>query len=674
MSFLATIFPSTIGYACSFNRSLTYEIAHVIATEARALGVSQLFAPVADLARELRFGRVEETYGEDPYLSGEISMEYTRALQQMNVSAMVKHFSAFSKPEGGLNTGPVDGGLRELRMTWLVSPKKAIVDGGAMAVMTSYNTYDGIPMVADPYTLIDILREEWGYEYMVMSDAGATDRMADQFYVCPLPLNSYNEPLTEGNMCIAEKTLTAGGDVEMGGGSFNYRAIPPLVEQGRMDVAHVDLAVSRVLRTKFALGLFEHPYRTAPQSEWENIINTPAAKELARQSDQESIVLMKNDAGILPVSGSAKVAVIGPFADAGASGERGTMNYGDYVVYRSQYMGVTPYAGITAAAEANGGSTTFARGAYQWSNDESMIPEAVSAAENADVAVVVVGTNSRDQQELWQGLNATTGEHVDVHDLNLVGAQRALAQAIVDTGKPTVIVFSSGKPVTETWISNTTASLLQQFYMGEEGGNALADILYGFANPSGKLSVSFPRDVGTLPVHYDFTNSGRGGLQPSTEGYGWIDDGQVYENGEIEFGHLYVLESPIPWFPFGHGLSYTNFTYSALELSGKDVSADATIHATVHVTNSGEVDGAEVVQLYVKDQLASVAVPNMQLRNFEKVMIPAGETAEVTMDIDVSELGIYDYRMNYVVEKGEFMVFAGSSSMDLRSNATFNVV
>lgn len=526
---------------------MAYEIAHVIAVEAQALGTSQLFAPVADLARELRFGRVEETYGEDPYLSGEISYEYTKALQDMHISAMVKHFSAFSEPQQGLNTGPVRGGLRELLTTWLPSTKRAIVDGGAMAVMTSYNTYDGIPMVSDPYTLTDILRTEWGYEYMVMSDAGGTDRMADQFYVCPLPLTDYGEDITEGNMCIAETALTAGGDVEMGGGSFNYRSIPHLVESGRLDVDYVDLAVSRILRTKFALGLFEHPYRAAPQSEWDSIMNSPAARELARQSDVESIVLMKNDAGTLPVSGSARVAVIGPFADAGASGERGTMNYGDYVVNASQYRGVTPYAGITAAAEENGGSTVFARGAYQWSNDESMIPEAVAAAEDADVAVVVVGTNSRDQVELWQGLNATTGESVDVSSLDLVGAQRALARAIVDTNTPTIIVFSSGKPVTETWISNTTASLIQHFYLGEEGGNALADIIYGFENPSGKLAVSFPRDVGTLPVYYDYINSGRGGLQPSTEGYDFINSGQRYEDGTLEFGRSYALESPLPW-------------------------------------------------------------------------------------------------------------------------------
>ena len=649
----ATIFNSPIGYACSWNRTQVHQMAQQIATEAQALGVSQLFAPLADLARELRYGRVEETYGEDGYLAGEMAASYVRGLQSMNVMATVKHYTAFSNPEQGLNTGPVHGGERELRTTWLPSFKKAIMDAGAWSIMSSYNSYDGVPIVADHHTLTEILRDEWGYEYFVTSDAGATDRLAYAFYICPSTLNSYGGPITEGNECVTLNALPAGGDVEMGGGSFNYRSIPELVVSGRLDENIVNTAVSRLLRAKFTMGLFENPYQIAPQNEWHQIINNDYAKQLARELDRDSIVLLKNDHDILPISKDQKVAVIGPMA-------QGWVNYGDYVVYQSQYRGVTPLDGIQAAMR--NGSVAYAKGCERWSLDSSGFPEAVSAAKKADVAVVIVGTWSRDQMELWEGLNATTGEHVDVDSLNLVGAMRPLVEAIINTTTPTVVVFQSGKPVTEDWISNTTASLVQQFYPSEEGGNALADIIFGDVNPSGKLSVSFPHDVGNLPVYYDFLNSGR-----------TTDSGYVGGDGQLYFGHQYVFGTPQPWFEFGYGLSYTTFEYSNVSLSATHVSACDSITATVHVKNTGRRDGAEVVQMYVKDMLASVDVDNMQLKGFERVFIPAGETATVSIPLNVSDCGLWDRKMRYAVESGEFVVYIGASSLDIRGNASFYV-
>lgn len=650
----ATIFNSPIAYACSWNRSQIQAMGLQIATEARSLGVSQVFAPLADLARELRYGRVEETFGEDGYLAGEIAYSYIQGLQSLNVSAMVKHYAAYSNPEQGLNTGPVHGGERELRTTWLPSYKRAIIGAGAWAVMSAYSSYDGVPQVADPMTLTEILREEWGYEYWVSSDAGATDRLANPFYVCPSPLNGYNTPITEGNECVTLNALPAGGDVEMGGGSFNYRSIPELVASGRLNESVVDTAVGRLLRAKFTMGLFERPYQTAPSSEWSNIINTPAAKQLAREIDRDSIVLLKNDHEILPIDKSKKVAVIGPMAS-------GFMNYGDYVVYESQYRGVTPLAGIQNAL--GNASVSYAQGCERWSLDESGFPAAIAAAQAADVAVVVVGTWSRDQRELWEGLNATTGEHVDVNSLNLVGAMRPLVEAIVNTSVPTVVVFQSGKPVTEPWLSNTTASLLQQFYPSEEGGNALADILFGDVSPSGKLSVSFPYDVGSLPIYYDYLNSGR-----------TTSPGFVGGDGVLYFGHQYVLGTPQPWFEFGFGLSYTTFQYTNVSLSARNVSATDTVMVGVSVTNNGTRDGAEVVQMYVKDVLASVDVPNLQLKGFEKVMIGAGQTAQVSMELKVEDVGLWNRQMEYVVEQGEFVVLVGASSLDLRGNASFYVV
>jgi beta-glucosidase len=275
---------------------------------------------------------------------------------------------------------------------------------------------------------------------------------------------------------------------------------------------------------------------------------------------------------------------------------------------------------------------------------------------------VLMWSFQRDQTQLWEGLNATTGEHVDVNSLNLVGAMPFLVQAIINTGKPTVVVFSSGKPITEPWISSSASALVQQFYPSEQGGNALADVLFGDVNPSGKLSVGFPYDVGTTPIYYDYLNSGR-----------TTSPGMAYPNGTLDFGHQYVLNTPVPLYEFGYGKSYSTFQYSALTLSETKVSATANIIATVQVTNNSTRDGTEVVQLYVQDVLTSIVVPNKLLKGFAKVPIKAGQTATIEIPLSVQDIGLWNINMQYVVEPGEFIVYVGSSSADLRANATFNV-
>ncbi|KAI8934991.1 hypothetical protein NX059_008657 [Plenodomus lindquistii] len=646
----ATIFNSPIGIACSWNPELVHEMAIIIARESQALGINQIFAPVVDLARELRFGRVEETYGEDAFLSGEMGYQYVKGIQSLNVSATVKHFAGFSAPEQGLNTGPVHGGERELRTTWLPPFKRAIIDAGAWNIMGAYHSYDGIPSVADGHLQETILREEWGYKYWLTSDAGATDRLCCAFKLCRC--KTADSPIDKEAVTLM--ALPNGNDVEMGGGSYNYEMIPKLVEEGKLDISIIDTAVSRQLRAKFEMGLFENPYLGVSNNATSSIIHTPENVAVARDLEAESIVLLENKNATLPLSKSANIAVIGPMANI--------TNLGDYVVYRSQYnpTNVTPLQGIQ---NATSGTVTYAQGCERWSNDQSGFGAAISAAEAADVAVVIVGTWSRDQNELWQGLNATTGEHVDVASLNLVGASGPLVQAIIETGKPTIVVYSSGKPITEPWISENAAALVQQFYPGEQGGHALADILYGNVNPSGKLSVSFPHDVGTLPVYYDYLNSGRS-----------TDPGAILPNGTLQFGHQYVLNTPQPLYEFGYGLSYSNFTYSNVTLSNNEVSADDKITATVSITNESEMDGKEVVQLYVQDVIASVVVPNKELKGFQKVSVKAGETVEVTMNLDVAQWGLWDRKMKYVVEKGEFIVHVGASSSDLRGNGTVTVV
>lgn len=512
----ATIFNSPIAHACSWNPDLIEKMARVIAVESAALGVNNIFGPLSDLARELRFGRVEETFGEDAFLTGEMAYSYVKGLQSGGVAAMVKHFAAFATPEQGINTAPVHGGERERLTTYLPAYKRAIIDAGAVSVMSAYHCYDGVPAVSDSRLLTDILRDSWGYEYFVMSDASATDRLCTAFSLCRAsPIDSE---------AIVSMVLPAGGDVEMGGGSYNFQKIPEMVAAGTLDESVVDLAVSRMLRAKFEMGLFENPFLGVPEADFTQYINTNESQQLARQLDTESIVLLENQNATLPLSKTANIAVIGPMA-------HGVVNYGDYVPYRAGFRGVTPLDGIQAASE---GTVTYAQGCERWSNDESGFAEAVAAAEAADVAVVVVGTWSRDQGELWAGLNATTGEHIDVASLSLVAAMPRLVRAILDTGKPTVVVYSSGKPITEPWISDRAAALVQQFYPSEQGGNALADVLFGNYNPSGRLSVSFPYDVGTTPIYYDFLNSARAYPNP----------GHVYENGTLVYGTAYVLQDP----------------------------------------------------------------------------------------------------------------------------------
>ena len=321
---------------------------------------------------------------------------------------------------------------------------------------------------------------------------------------------------------------------------------------------------------------------------------------------------------------------------------------------------MTPLDGIK---NASSGSITYAQGCERWSNDQSGFSEAIAAAQAADVAIVVVGTWSRDQNQLWEGLNATTGEHVDVSSLNLVGAMPHLVAAIINTGKPTVVVFSSGKPITEPWISTNASALVQQFYPSEQGGNALADVLFGDVNPSGKLSVGFPYDVGTTPIYYDYLNSGR-----------TVSPGMIYPNGTLLFGHQYVLNTPVPLYEFGYGKSYSTFEYSGLTLSETKASTSDMITATVKVTNNSTRDGTEVVQLYVSDLISSVVVPNVQLKGFSKVPIAAGKTETVSIPLAVQDLGLWNINMQYVVEPGNFTVFVGSSSADFRANATFAVV
>ncbi|KAK0451186.1 glycoside hydrolase family 3 protein [Desarmillaria tabescens] len=625
-----TIFPSPIGLAASFNRDLVQNVSTVVANEAEGFGITHIFAPVLDLSRELRWGRVEENFGEDPYLTGEIGLAFVRGLQdgtrrgvesgqgRKRVAATCKHFAAFGSPQGGLNLAPVAGGERELR-----------------------TTYDGVPAIADKHMMTDILREEWGYPYWVTTDAGSADLLITLHGTC------------ETRECAAKTTLENSLSGEMGGGTYTYLTLVDQVKAGLVDESVIDQVVSTLLRVKFELGLFENPY---PYDDYASTIRTSGARDVLHQSELESIVLLENHDNVLPLSTDiGSVALIGPQA--------GVVTFGDYVFFNASNNGISPLTGFQEYLSSISSATqiNYAEGCKRWSNDESGFDETVSAAEASDAAVVMVGTWSLDQTLLWTpGTNATTGEHVDLSNLALVGAQLKLVQAIKATGKPTIVVFVSGKPVTEPWIQAHADAVIQQFYPGELGGLAIAEIIFGAENPSGKLPVSFPRDVGTAPAFYNYLK----GARP-------VDPGSVLDDGTLVFGHQYVLNSPVPLWGFGHGLSYATFNYTDLTLSQSNIGTGDDFNVTVTVHNNGAVDGKEVVQMYITDTFSSVVTPNQRLAGFSKVDVPAGSSQTVTIPISSSQLAVWSYN-GWVVEPGTFNVKIGTSE-ETYINATLTV-
>ncbi|EJT98774.1 glycoside hydrolase family 3 protein [Dacryopinax primogenitus] len=641
-----TIFPSSIGMACSFNTDLMYEVAKAIGGEAEGLGFSMLFAPVLDLSRELRWGRVEENYGEDPFLTGEMGYAYVTGLQagtRRNVSstasarlaATCKHFAAFGSPQGGLNLAPVSGGERELRTTYLKPFYRACVQG----IMSAYSSYDGIPAVANSHLLTEILRDEWDYQGFATTDAGSVDLLITEHGVA------------SDRAAAAKLALENGLSGEMGGGSYTYLTLPESIANGSVGIGYLDKAVSYLLKTKFELGLFENPY---PYPDYATTIRTPSTRHLLHQIERESIVLLKND-GVLPLQKGGSVALIGPSAGQ-------VLGNSDYVFFNASLNGISPLQGLTDFLSGSNTTINYAEGCKLWSNDESGFPAALEAAEQSDVAVVVIGTWSRDQTLLWQGLNATTGEHVDLSSLSLVGAQLRLVQAVRKVARKLVVVFVSGKPVAEPWVKAWAEGVVQQFYPGELGGTALAEVLYGAYNPSGRLSVSVPQNVGTLPAFCNYLKGGRP-----------VDPGFITPNGSLVFGHQYVLSTPLPLWSFGHGLSYSTFHYTALSLSHSQLQvSDTHTHLGVNVTltNVGPWEGAEVVQVYLVIGVSGVVTPNQELAAFRKAFFAVGETRTLNLEIRMEDLPIWV--KGWVWEKGEYVLRAGTSK-NVYLNASFVV-
>ena len=625
------IFPQNIALASTFDPALAYARAKGASADLHYQGVNQILAPCIDVVRDMRWGRVEETYGEDPWLNSVFACAEAKGYLDSGISPMLKHFGAHGNPTGGLNLASVHCGLGELHDVYLYPFKRVITTLPVEAVMSSYNSWNREPNSSSRYLLTDVLRGQWGFKGYVYSDWGAIEMLNTFHHSAP-------------SMAAAGvDALSAGLDVEAS--SDCYPHLARLVRSGRIDEALIDTAVRRVLEAKFRLGLFEDPYGDRYQKK--AALRSAKSVKLSRSIADEATVLLKNDGNLLPVDPSKlkSIAVIGPNADQ--------VQFGDYSWSRNNADGVTPLAGIRKALDGSGTDVRYARGCNLMSMDTTGISEAVEAARGSDLAVIFCGSASASLARDYSGSNC--GEGFDLTDLNLTGAQPELIKAVHATGTPVVLVLVTGKPFTIAWEKDNIPAILVQWYSGEKEGDAIADILFGKVNPSGHLPVSFPQSVGHQPAHYNHL--------PTDHGY-YRAPGS-YERP----GRDYVFSNPEPLWAFGHGLSYTTFGYSDLAV---EQTADS-VKVSLTVTNTGSRAGKAVPQLYVRDMVSTVVTPVRQLRAFNKVALEPGESKSVSLDFAIDDLAVTDNAGRRAVEPGAFELQAGDASDNILLTHIINV-
>ena len=630
----STIFPQAIALGSTFNPSLAYEMASSIAQELKAQGIKQSLTPVIDVCRDLRWGRVEECFGEDPFLVSRMGVSQVKGYLDNGISPMIKHFGAHASPQGGLNLASVSCGQRELLSIFLKPFETVVKEANPWAVMSSYNSWNNTPNSSSYYLLTELLRNQWGFQGYVYSDWGAIG-MLNYFHK-----TAYNSAEA------AMQALTAGLDAEASDNC--YTELKQLVENGFLDVKYIDQAVSRILTAKFEMGLFEYALPT--EADYEKAVHADSHIALARRIAEESVVLLQNKRNILPLNMEQikSIAVIGPNADQ--------VQFGDYTWSRDNKDGVTFLEALKQKTE-NKVTLNFARGCDLTTDDRSGFKTAVDAAQKSDVSIVVVGSASASLARDYS--NATCGEGFDLNDLSLTGVQEDLIKAVYATGKPVVVVLLSGKPFAMPWVKENIPGIIAQWYPGEQGGYALADVIFGQVNPSGKLNYSFPQSTGHLPCYYNYL--------PTDKGF-YHSPGSKNKPGKD-----YVFSSPESLWAFGHGLSYTSFEYLSATTSQDDYNSNDTIEIDVTVRNSGIYDGKEVVQVYVRDLVSSVVTPVQELKGFTKENIKKGETKCVKVQIPVSELALYNQKMEKVVEPGAFELQVGSASNDIRIKKVITV-
>src|SRR5215468_532143 len=630
MALGSTSFPTPISLASSWDPDLITRIFTVAAMESRTRGGHQVLGPNLDLARDPRWGRTEETYGEDPYLVSRMGVACIKALQGTgpmvdgeHVMATAKHFAAHGQPEGGANIAPVNVSERILREVFLPTFEAAVKEAGVMSVMPSYNEIDGVPSHGSHFLLDKILRQEWGFRGMVASDYFGITQLQTLHNVAADKAET------------AKRALEAGVDIELPDPDC-YPLLPQMINEGRVAMATLDRAVARVLRAKFMLGLFENPFVDPERAA--KLTNSKAHRDIAAEAARHSIVLLKNEGGLLPLDrGKVKtIAIIGPnAAEAHLGGYSDNPGRGVGVL-----EGVRNKVGEQITVNYAEGCKITKDGGKWWDDraqlndaesDEKLIAEAVAAAKASDVAVLVIGGNEDTNKEAW------ADNHLGDRDsLDLVGRQNDLVKAVLETGKPTVVMLINSGPLSINYIAEKDPAVLEGFYLGQETGVAVADVLFGDYNPGGKLAVSFPRSVGQLPVAYNHKPTARRG---------------------------YLFASKEPLFPFGYGLSYTSFEYSNLKVTPAQIGPSGQAEVSVTITNTGKRAGDEVVQLYIHDLVSSVTRPVMELKDFKRITLAPGESKTVNFTITPDKLSFLDLNMNRVVEPGWFDIMVGTSSM-----------
>lgn len=637
-----TEFPIPLGLSCSWDMNLIEHTARIAAQEASADGICWTFSPMVDIARDPRWGRIAEGSGEDPYLGSEIAKAMVKGYQGDDLSknntimACVKHFALYGAAEAGRDYNTTD--MSRIRMyNEYLPPYKAAVDAGVGSVMSSFNEVDGIPATGNKWLMTDLLRDQWGFKGLVVTDYTAI-----------------NEMIAHGMgdlQTVSALALNAGIDMDMVGEGF-LKTLKKSLDEGKVTEQEIDQACRRILEAKYKLGLFDDPYRYCDLNRAKTEEFTPENLQFAREAAAQTFVLLKNDKQILPLQEKGTIALVGPLAD-----NRENMP-GTWAVATDFTKAVSVLDGLKNAV-GDKVKILYAKGANvvgdekynervsvfgkstQWDNrpPKEMIAEAVAVARKADVVVAAVGESAE-----------MTGESSSRSDIGLPGYQQELLEALLATGKPVVMVLFNGRPLTIDWEKEHVPAILDVWFGGTEAGNAVADVLFGKVNPSGKLTATFPQNVGQIPLYYNHKNTGR----PLAKG-AWF----------TKFRSNYLDVSNDPLFPFGYGLSYTKFDYKNLSLSDSTLTADGKLTVSVDVTNSGNYDGAEVVQLYTRDLVGSVTRPVKELKGFQKIFLKKGETKKIEFTLTEKDLRFYNSDLKYASEPGKFDVFVGTNSDDV---------
>ncbi|MEN9570104.1 MAG: beta-glucosidase BglX [Bacteroidota bacterium] len=645
-----TVFPIPLGLSCTWDMKAIERSAQIAAQEASADGINWTFSPMVDIARDPRWGRIAEGNGEDVYLGGEIAKAMVKGYQGADLSknntimACVKHYAMYGAAEAGRDYNTTD--MSRLRMyNEYLPPYKAAIDAGAGSIMASFNEVDGIPATANKFLMTDVLRKQWGFNGFVVTDYTGINEMIDH------GMGDLKQ--------VSKLAINAGIDMDMVGEGF-LTTLQQSVKEGKVTVAQIDAACRRILEAKYKLGLFQDPYRYCSEDRAAKEIFTDANRKEARAIAAQSFVLMKNANNLLPLKKSGHIALIGPLAN-NRENMPGTWSVAaNFAKATSVLDGLQAVLGSSATVSYAKGSfldddTLFEQRAGMFGKSfdrdgrtkQQLLDEALALAAQSDVVIAALGESAE-----------MTGESSSRSDIQIPQAQKELLAALLKTGKPVVLVLFTGRPLAIKWESENVPAILNVWFGGSEAGFAIADVLFGDVNPSGKLSTTWPQNVGQVPIYYNHKNTGRP-----------LPAGQWFQ----KFRSNYLDVSNDPQYPFGYGLSYSHFTYGDIKLNSSTIKAGQSITASITVTNSSAINGSEVVQLYIRDMVGSITRPVKELKAFEKVALKAGETKTIQFNIAVSDLKFYNSDLKLVAEPGDFKVFIGGNSRDVKE-ASFKLL